>query len=156
MTTLEERVAVLETRAEISELRARYAWLAARSQFSTVADLFTEDVVFEAPGGPGHRTRVEGRESFRTTLGALTSPTPAQVVPIIANETIEIDGDEGTGTCLMHSPVTNGEAPGFCGYYHDRFRRVDGRWLFSERLYYFYLPYFEPGPGGSGGEGEAQ
>ncbi len=145
VSTLEERVAQLEARAQISELRARYAWLAARSQFATVADLFTEDAVFEAPGGPGNRTRIEGRESFRTTLGALTSPTPVQVVPIIANEIIVIDGDEGRGTCLMHSPVTGGEQPGFHGYYHDRFRRVDGRWLFSERLYYFYLPYYEDG-----------
>jgi hypothetical protein len=144
MTSLEERVAVLEARAQISELRARYAWLAARGRFDLVADeLFTDDLVFEVSRGPGERMRVEGRQTFKDTIGAQTGSRAIEVVPVIANETIQVAGDDAWGTCLMHSPVAPGPVGLLCGYYHDRLRRVDGCWRFSERLYYFYVPFFD-------------
>jgi len=58
MPSLEERIAVLETREACKALGARYAWRAARADHGAICDLFTPDGVFEAPpGGPSDEPR---------------------------------------------------------------------------------------------------
>jgi hypothetical protein len=57
---------------------------------------------------------------------------------------IVVEGDTAKGSCTMESaasPVPG--VPTILCYYLDKFRRVDGRWLFSERRLFFYRPFFE-------------
>jgi hypothetical protein len=140
---LATRIAVLEAREHVKELRARYAWFAARGQFEGIASLFAVDGVFEAFTGTA-RQRFSGQAAIREFLSrSMTSA--GMVFPMIHNHIIEVRGDEAVGTCAMESRATpGGPYPnGFAGYYHDRARRVNGRWLFTERCWYLYNPVFE-------------
>ena len=128
---LEARIRVLEAREAIKEARARYARHAALGEFSKVADLFTVDGVFTPPGFPS----VRGREQIRAFLAR---SGPGQVVPLIHNETIEIQGDTAVGGCAMESRYAPNSPTGFVGYYEDSLRLEDGEWLFTERIFTFY------------------
>lgn len=138
--TLEERVAEIEAREAIKELRARYAWYATRGNYARVAACFAPDGVFEA-GMPSGRRRLVGREEISAAVGALV--TPAAVMPMLHNQTITIAGDEAWGTATMELRVAPNYEGGFVGYYHDRFRRFESGWLFTERRWFLYSPVFE-------------
>jgi hypothetical protein len=75
--------------------------------------------------------------------------TAGKVVPLVTNHYVVVDGDVAKGTCAMESAAS--PAPGMSSilcYYLDKFRRVDGRWLFSERRLFFYRPVLDaPGEG---------
>ena len=43
----------------------------------------------------------------------------------------------------MENPGTTQAPNGFTGYYLEKLRRENGRWLFTERFYYMYTPIFE-------------
>jgi len=138
--TLEDRIAEIEAREAIKELRARYGWCATRGDYTGVANCFTPDGVFEAGLGKD-RNRLVGREAISAALARLV--TPVAVMPMLHNETIRIVGDEAQGTCTMESRVAPNFDGGFVGYYHDRLRRIDGKWLFTERRWFVYSPAFE-------------
>jgi hypothetical protein len=67
-----------------------------------------------------------------------------KVVPLATNHVIVVEGDTARGSCAMES--ADSPAPVvttvLC-YYLDKFRRIDGVWLFSERRLFFYRPFFE-------------
>lgn len=133
-------MADLEAREAVRELRARYGWHAARGEFDAVADLFTEDGVFEF-SGLGERRSFDGRAAIRDMLGR--TMTPRMVFPFIHNDIIAVDGDEAVGTCSMDTNIAPGYAAGLIGYYHDRARRVAGVWRFSLRRWFLYHPTYE-------------
>lgn len=145
MNSLEARLLEVEARAQISELRAKYSWFIIRGMNDDIADLFTENGIFEYPlvGTDGKRRLVEGREAIRKHF---MNRDPAARVPIIANEIVEINGNEAKGTCLMFTPFSPTRANGIGGYYHERFACEAGRWRFTERRYYLYWPVFERPP----------
>jgi hypothetical protein len=62
---------------------------------------------------------------------------------MIHNQTITVAGDEAWGSCTMESRAAPNYDDGFVGYYHDRLRRVEGSWLFTERRWFLYSPVFE-------------
>ena len=63
MNSLEARLLEVEARTQISELRAKYSWFIIRGMNDDIADLFTENGIFEYPlvGTDGKRRLVEGR-----------------------------------------------------------------------------------------------
>lgn len=138
--TLEERVAEIEDREAIKELRARYAWHVARGEYIGVAGCFAPEGVFEFSTRTG-RYRLVGREAISDALAPLV--TPVAVMPVLHNHTIAIAGDEAWGTCAMESRAAPNYEGGFVGYYHDRMRRFEGVWLFTERRWFLYSPVFE-------------
>ncbi|TZG27979.1 nuclear transport factor 2 family protein [Sphingomonas montanisoli] len=142
--TITERLDRVESRTEISELRSRYARFAVNGDYRGVAGLFTEDCVFDGPAGPGKRAVVKGRDNLAAFLAPSIGKRGA-VYPLIHNEIIEVDGERATGWCMMESPT----APGFghivCEY-HDKFARIDGRWYFTSRTMYLFLPTYEERP----------
>lgn len=124
----------LEDEHACAALAARYAYYCDRDR-TKVADLFTEDAVLELVGRAMH-----GREAIRKDM----VPRPGVVtLHICANTVIDLeDADNARGTTHLLSLGFEGEAQAFPlpmpvprtgGIYFDRFRRVDGRWLFSER-----------------------
>jgi hypothetical protein len=122
---------------EISELRARYCWHATRGDYDKIIEIFTPDGIFELLQGD-QRIALKGREAIHAFLAK--SMVPGMVFPMITNEIITIDGDTAYGTCAMRS-----EAPAnsFSGYYHDKAVVYEGRWLFTQRRWFFYTPNFE-------------
>ena len=113
---------------------------------ATVADLFTEDGVWEWAHG---NRRVEGREALRRYFGSrpadrlsrrfctnilvtVTSATTAEATTYFA--TYRVDGY--TGGMLPPRPPAN------MGHYEDTFRRVDGAWLLATRS--LHLPFGGP------------
>lgn len=144
ISDLATRIAWLEGRERVKELRAAYGWYAARGDRDGVAGLFHPDGAFELLYD-GQRRRFEGRKAIRAFLE--TNMFPGMVFPLIHNDTIEIKGNVATGTCAMESrtkgTIAEKTSP-FLGYYHDSAeRRGDGRWLFTERRWFFYDPVFE-------------
>jgi hypothetical protein len=54
--------------------------------------------------------------------------------PFVHNHVIDLDGDSATGTVYLDlRSRMDGRDLMAAGYYADRYRRVDGRWLFAHR-----------------------
>jgi hypothetical protein len=141
MSTLDDRIDALESRAAIEELRSRYASYATRGDAAGVAGLFTEDCLFEGPSGPGKRVVIRGRRALQEFLEPAIGKIGA-VLPLIHNGITQVRDDRATGSCVMETPM----APGFghlvCEYLEE-FQRVDGTWFFSIRRMYLHVPYRE-------------
>ena len=76
---------------------------------------------------------MEGRDELRAGFPTLRGSQATR--HWIGTVAIDVDGDDATSTAYLLC-VTATFPPTFLvsGVYHDSFRRVDGRWLFSERL----------------------
>jgi hypothetical protein len=103
-----------------------------------VIKLFTEDGVFQTTRSAGSNAPVvKGTAALNEYF---SRAKPARRVPLVMNEVIHVDGDQAEGTCAMQSV---GEEA-FCGHYVDRFRKVNGQWLFAARHFYPYWPTYMP------------
>ncbi len=134
--TIEQRIQELEDRDQIKELTARYCWHVAHGEGEKVAGLFTDDGVLEVTDGSFKP--VHGKEAllkfYRTSVNQ-----PELAIPFIQNHIIEVKGDEAEGTCGIEARFSrNGESVTAAGYYEDRYRRVNGKWLFAQRRITFH------------------
>ncbi|MFI9598540.1 nuclear transport factor 2 family protein [Streptomyces sp. NPDC052043] len=117
---------------------------------SSVADLFTEDGVWQWPP-PGDGRRFAGREALRAYFASrptdrlsrrvmsnvLVTPTTADTAEATSYfTTYRVDGYDG-GMVSPGPPVQ-------VGHYTDTFRRADGRWLLASRT--LHLPFGGPTP----------
>jgi hypothetical protein len=115
---------------EIKQLKARYA-AACDDDYSAdaIADLFTEDAIWEG-GFMGYaKTRSGIREFFANASNLI-----GFAVHGIGNPLIEIDGDKATGSWYLHQPMTmkgSEECFWFCAQYSDDYVKVDGVWKFQ-------------------------
>jgi hypothetical protein len=107
-----------------------------------LASLFTEDGVLRMPDVP---IEMNGREEIRTGGERLQ----AQWDFFVQNThpgVIRIDGDTATGRAYMQEIARM--QSGFQGLnyaiYHDRYRRTDEGWRFTERVY--EIRYFDTTP----------
>jgi ketosteroid isomerase-like protein len=142
--SLEERVRVLEDRAELRELVTRYGLAVDDRDIETLASLFTLDARFRSRDGVMNAV---GREAvvqqFRGRFGAL-GPTNH-----VAHEQICSCGaerDSASGIVTSHAEVwRNGRGFIAALRYEDSYRREDGRWRFADRLlsFFYYLPIDE-------------
>jgi hypothetical protein len=132
LVALARRVEELTSREEIRELRARYSFHARQADWRSIADLFTEDGVFDSVRPNGEHMLWTGRETIYENLKARNVP----VLPMISNEIMRLDGDMAEGTCSMMTTISpDPTSNGFIGQYYDEMRRVDGKWLFSLRRF---------------------
>jgi ketosteroid isomerase-like protein len=136
--SLAERIDALEARAAIADLIHDYARCIRRDEPEKVAALFTPDGVFEIrdghPDRPGHtvRSRLEGAAAIDAYLApGKGKPHP---IPLIRNLMIEVAGDSAAANSVMDARIF-GTDHAVSGEYHDRFRRVGGRWLFASRTF---------------------
>lgn len=130
MDSIDARVAALEDRDAIRELIAQYSLCVMEGDGDAAADLYTEDGSFIVESG-SFQGREAIRAMYRRTFG------PRKSIPTTNDHIIKLDGDDATATCVMHSPWRDGRAGGYVGRYTDAFRRVDGKWFFSERRFVF-------------------
>ena len=134
MDAIEQLVA----KSAIRELAERYAIAVDRRDFEAVASLFVPDV----DCGPFGKGREALSESFAVQMRDM-GPT----IMLVANHVIDLDGDDRArgvvyGVCEATRPE------GWTRQaiqYEDKYRRVDGEWLFvgrrHELFYGVVLPY---------------
>lgn len=142
MATLEDRVRKLEDSEEIRRLRVRYCQLCDENYDADgIAQLFTEDAVWDG----GHLGVYRGRDEIRGFFSGL-SDRFTFALHYVLGEQIEIDasGREASSKSYAFTPVTlEGQAYWIASIYEDRYRKSDGRWLFSEvkSVRQFFTPY---------------
>jgi hypothetical protein len=133
--SLEERVQLIEDRNEIADLQARYinyndgGWQGpTHNHPGSVADLFTEDGVWEGPLGS---VRVQGHAAIAELFGQF------QVIPFIIhnvmNPLIEIDGDDARGQwhAIIATTTAEGQAFWTFGRYLNEYRRASQGWRYT-------------------------
>jgi hypothetical protein len=125
------RIWQLEAREEIRELMSTYALRIIGAEKERIAELFTEDGVFEIKSA---KLRVVGMDALRAfyrrmEVGA-SYPMPHLGI-------ITIQGDVAQHVGSMDNPAHNIGRSGYCGIYRDELRKVNGNWLFAVRSFEF-------------------
>ena len=134
----ESRLRVLEDVEEIRRLKARYcAACDADHDPALLGPLFAEDATWEA----SVTGRAEGRAEIQKLLGAVgTSGRIRRSAHNVFNPIIEVSGDHATGQWRLVMLYTENLEDGghrfqrIIGRYDERYRRVDGEWLFESLL----------------------
>lgn len=124
---------LMEDEWAMRKLAVLYARAADRNDPEGFAALFTEDGVIEGTG-----YLITGRAEIAKNPGMLRRMFHSTFHTVL-NQTVEIDGDAAEGETYCVASHVNHPADGkyskldWAIRYQDRFRRVDGRWLFSYR-----------------------
>lgn len=122
-----------EDHVEIANLIARYAELLNLGQFEEVGALFEHGRITSE----GNPNTYEGRDGvtamYRDSL-VLGEKVPDTLI-FTSNLQIEVDGDAASGKAyfLAVHEGSAGLGPVLGGRYHDRYRKVEGRWCFEHR-----------------------
>jgi len=123
----------------VGNLIARYAELIDLGDFEGVADLLGEAAVGEGDSS----ALLTGRDAilamFTTTTRLYPDGTPG-TKHVTTNLILDLDEESGTAAARTYWVVLQAVPalplqPILAGRYHDRFRRTDGSWQFSERRY---------------------
>jgi ketosteroid isomerase-like protein len=143
MASIEQRLQALEDIEAIRRLKVRYAELCdAGFDPDGLVSLFTEDGVWDA----GEFGRFAGAEQMRQYWRE-TAAVTSFALHYMANHVIELEGDgsEATGRCyLLGTATRDGQAYWMAVRYAERYRKVDGRWLFAEmRLLPAFMTQYE-------------
>jgi uncharacterized protein (TIGR02246 family) len=142
MSSLGDRLRVLEDRDEIRRLLVAYAATLDARDLKAYAALFARDG--EWTGASGHGRTPDG---IRAMLEEALGPNPPAPGPthrhLVANEQIEVDGDRATAVSTwMLASRTEGDVPELTllGHYLDTLVREDGRWRFLTREAHVDIP----------------
>ncbi|MBV7486845.1 nuclear transport factor 2 family protein [Bordetella sp. BOR01] len=126
----------VSTRVQLEALNAEFAWLIDRGDSSLVAELFTEDGVYERSTGQASRGRAELRLAYagRAAAGPRTSRH------IYTNFRFEaMDERRVRGSCILTLFAENGEPPLpaepllVADYDDEYLLDKDGQWRFLSR-----------------------
>jgi hypothetical protein len=130
MSSLEERVQVLEEIEAIRRLKLRYARHCDDNyNADALAPLFTEDAVWDA----GDLGVFHGREAIHGYWASSSERIPF-AIHFISNHVVDIEpgADTADGVCYLWEPLTIGdEAMWAAVVYTESYRKVDGEWYFS-------------------------
>ena len=135
--SLEARIERLEARSLIEDLVTRYGMAVDDRDIPAVGELFTEDGRF------GHQDEagVTGRDAIMAVYAERLRGQEYSY-HFSHNHLVEhLGADEATGVVNAHAEMGYlGEVLLGAMRYHDRYRRIDGRWHFAERrMSFFYL-----------------
>ena len=128
-------------RSQLLEVIARYAHYMDAGEFDELEALFSEDARFDIKPDPGIvPVPISGRGTIRSALEErfLVVSREAQrrhlMTTTIVDELTETAAAARTFLTVLSVPKSGGavELRG-TGVYHDRFVRIGGAWLFSER-----------------------
>jgi uncharacterized protein (TIGR02246 family) len=136
-------------RAEIEELVARYVHALDTLDADAYEGVFTEDAVYELPGGVVHTGRAAIRkivtdlQAARARNDAAGTPSP-RLYHVMANSSIEIlDATNARHQSYAQTvrAADNGQfIVGFMGRYEDVLVRIDGRWFIKSRKLVSFVP----------------
>lgn len=124
----------VEDQLAIRELIERYADACCTRDEAAITSLWAEDARWGVEGMPdldgvGRDAIIAGWKRGMGQLSfAFVSYRPGR---------IDIDGDRATGRTYSYEIITasNGTGRTAVGFYRDSFVKIDGVWLFSERLW---------------------
>ena len=134
MTTkdLEARIQALEDIEAIRNLKADYSALSDDNyRADPIAEMFTEDAVWDSEGSGHFEGREAIREYFKVAGKAITF-----VVHYNTNSHIEVNGDTAWGRWLSLIPCTmakDGNAVWMAGIDNEEYVRVNGQWKFKSK-----------------------
>ena len=146
-----------EDRAAIEDLMARYLFALDYNDLDTFIDMFTDDAVFDFARGriAGKANILEAVKNFKARIGEHYKDedgNPAVLRHVLAHTAIRVEGDRAWTRAQWFEMANDGPGKslkmGTFGIYEDQLRKVDGRWLFTERrILNEFLPGRESGPG---------
>ena len=115
----------------ISTLKARYCRCLDTKDWAGYTGVFTEDAVLDTSSAGG--LRIDGRDAavayVRSSITQDTITTHH-----VHNPEIEVNGDEASAIWAMQDRNIwpGGRTLMGFGHYHERYRKVEGRWLIAE------------------------
>jgi ketosteroid isomerase-like protein len=121
-----------EDLAQIQQLYAAYCHAVDDGDGKAFSACFTSDGVLDAGGPP-----VTGADGLAGFAAGVPGAVPG-IRHVASNLLVDGQGDEAEGRAYLTAYTATAGAPAqplVTGRYHDRLRRVDGRWLFSERIF---------------------
>lgn len=143
-------------RAEIEDLMARYLFALDYNDLDSFIEMFTDDAEFEFARGrvSGKANILEAVQGFKKRIGEHYKDedgNPAVLRHVLAHTAIRVEGDRAWTRAQWFEMANDGPGKslkmGTFGIYEDKLRKVDGRWLFSERrIMNEFLPGRESGP----------
>ena len=129
-TSLEARVRRLEDIEALKQLKVRYAaYCDDDYDADGLVPLFTENAIWDG----GAMGRYEGHAALRAFFSSADQIVPF-AVHHVTNPIIEVDDDQATGSWYLWQPMVmqgGDQAMWLAARYSDRYRRVDGRWMFE-------------------------
>jgi hypothetical protein len=143
--SIEERIRRLEDRAAIQELGILYGFVMDERDEAGIRQIFAADATLRSQDGVFGATGIE--EIVETYLGRFAALGPTNHYS--HGHVVRFDDanpDVATGLLASHAEVArNGVAMQVALRYKDTYRRVNGRWQFTDRLmsYMYYLPVAE-------------
>ena len=130
----EDRIQRLEDRQEIQDLPVRYGFAVDEHELEAVKALFTPDGCLRTKTGPPKGQGRDGVGEYFAGRFAVLGPTNH----FVHGHVIDFDDDDPTvavGLVSSHAEVYRDGAPMITAMrYHDRYRKLDGKWLFEERV----------------------
>lgn len=134
MRSLLPRVRQLEDRAAIQDLAVTYGFLVDERDYAGIGDMFTDDAVLRTQNGT-----VKG-SGIDAVVGYFEAHLP-ELGPsnhFVHGHVVEFDSanpDHATGLVASHAELWRGGRPMVTAMrYRDTYRRVCGKWRFSERI----------------------
>jgi ketosteroid isomerase-like protein len=135
IAALEQRLRLLEDKDEIRALRDAYHSCINDGRYAAIAELFTDDAIVEL----GYLATYEGRDAIDAGFRSMGERERFYIKQFIHSHAIEVAGDTGTGVSYLEARYGRfGVSYLVSGRYDDRYRRIDGRWRFSEMIASFY------------------
>jgi len=124
----------LDAREQIRDLVARYNANGDSGRFGPMLELFTPEAVMHIPSGSHHGR--DAIEAMFTTAASKTGGGDSALAAFIRHftATLQIDIESSdTASSRCYYQVLTDKGLDHWGRYIDRYRQVDGRWLFAER-----------------------
>jgi len=120
-------------RVEIEALRGEFTDAGMMHDYDRFASLFTHDGAWRMPHIP---VEFVGREEIRAAVERLQGHWE-YFVPTVHPGTIRIEGDTAVGRAYVaeFGRMRDGSSHLNYSLYHDRYRRTQDGWKFTERLY---------------------
>jgi uncharacterized protein (TIGR02246 family) len=125
---------IARDKAAIAELIARYNYAIDHNDFRGWADTFAPDGVFH--GIIGRFVVHKELDQFTAAVKKLTATSP-NLRHYVTNILTEVNGNEARCRCflLMTSTTKEGGSKiAAAGEYEDRLVKINGQWLFRERI----------------------
>jgi uncharacterized protein (TIGR02246 family) len=135
----------VEDRFAISDLFVRYTTALDAGNVDTIVACFTEDGALESPV-IGKYSGHDGIRAFSERFAAMHQ-RGVQLRHVISNLAMKVDGDAAHATCYLTNIITvDGKSQMMPpGRYECELRKVDGAWLFQNRLVILDAPFALPG-----------
>ncbi len=124
----------LAAREQIRDLIARYNANGDSGRFGPVLELFTPDAVMHIPSGSHHGVaEIEAMfAGAATKTGAGDGARARFIRHFTATLQIDLESPDAASSRCYYQVLTD-QGLDHWGRYLDRYRCVDGRWLFAER-----------------------